>query len=119
MTSFCNGSALLSDAKLLVFVLDGGRPDVIARKALVEETRRIGAWWPCDKCHRLNKPRKQRCSGCQRWRGGSRPQMKKNQEVVQTPQQANLSAVPPMAGNQFPSQQQTPINLEHNNNKCV
>jgi hypothetical protein len=30
-----------------------------------------------------------------------------------------LSAVPPMAGNQFPSQQQTPINLEHNNNKCV
>lgn len=63
------------------FFEDGGRPDVLARKALLEETRKGSSWWSCDRCDRLNKPRNQRCGGCQRWRGGSRPQMRKKQHV--------------------------------------
>lgn len=58
--------------------VDGGRPDVIARKQ-EKAARKADAtmWWPCDRCSRLNKPKNQRCGGCLRWRDGSRPGLKK------------------------------------------
>ena len=57
----------------------------MARKELVKQLRsKVGDWWPCDKCNHRNKPKNQRCGGCQRWRGGSRPQMRKKPTVEDT-----------------------------------
>mmetsp|Transcript_20718 Transcript_20718/g.32620 ORF Transcript_20718/g.32620 Transcript_20718/m.32620 type:complete len:269 (+) Transcript_20718:223-1029(+) len=43
--------------------------------------------WMCDRCERSNKVSKVRCGGCQRWRDGQRPAMRKSAKAAYRPYQ--------------------------------
>lgn len=115
---FCDFRGVCSElySHFFPYFLDGGRPDVLGKNALAKEAHKVqdSAWWTCDRCGRQNKPRKKRCGSCQHWRGGCRPQMRKDATVASA-SHIEVPKLLPMQAYQFHHSKRAPTQDNLNN----